>query len=103
MIVLLDSSVWISYFHKKDTHHLQAVGIVEDCAKNQDVVLLPDIVLAEVTNVLLRLDASGAFLDEFRSYLLRFERLLAFVSGSREFWMISVEEIARKIQLKALN
>ncbi len=103
MIVLLDSSVRISYFHREDVHHSKAVDIVEDCIENQVVVLLPDIIFAEVTNVLLRLDPSGVFLQEFRNYAIRFERLTAFVSGSHEFWMKTMEEMARKIRLKTLD
>jgi len=59
MIVLLDSSVWVSYFHNSDVHHSRAQQIVSDFILEESVCIIPEIVYAEVINTLTFLQKDG--------------------------------------------
>ncbi len=55
MIVLFDSSVWISYFHVSDIHHESAKRIVDNAIQRHDTILVPGIVYVEALNNIWRL------------------------------------------------
>ncbi len=103
MIALLDSSVWVSYFHQADAHHEKAVRIVEDLGVREATLILHDIVIAETTNVLFRIDPSDILLVKFRKYLIEFDWLVQTVFGTREFWTRTVDYVAHQARLKTLD
>lgn len=49
-LVLLDSSVWISFFTLDDVHHKEAESIRKDNFDQKNLILLPDLIYAEVLN-----------------------------------------------------
>ena len=65
--VLLDSSVWISYFSKQDVHVNSAVKIVENLIRKKMKIIIPCIVLVETLNVLKRKYRFG--IDELNGVL----------------------------------
>ncbi|MEK7248985.1 MAG: PIN domain-containing protein [Bacteroidota bacterium] len=103
MIALLDSSVWVSYFNDFDTYHARAVAIVEEFIGTQTIIVVPDVVLAEVTNVLIRLDPTDVLIERFHQHRAHFDWLVESVFGNREFWTKTIEEVAHKVQLKTLD
>jgi predicted nucleic acid-binding protein len=103
MIVLLDSSVWVSYFHESDDLHLDAVAVVEELKSEETTLLVPDIVLAEVANVLIRIDATDELLGKFQRFIGDHDWLVQVIFGSREFWARTVEHIAHQMRLKTLD
>lgn len=41
----------MSYLQKSDAHHLKAVALMENLINEEALIVLPDVVVAEVTNV----------------------------------------------------
>jgi predicted nucleic acid-binding protein len=99
MIVILDSSVWV----KEDIHHGEAVEIVEGLGRADAALIIPDIVFAETTNVLMRIDPSDRLVLDFQLYLLDYDWFVQTVFGTREFWTKTVEHVAHLVRLKTLD
>ncbi len=51
--VLIDSSIWIAYFDKDDSHTEHAKKILDELKSDASILLLTDYVIQEVTTVLL--------------------------------------------------
>jgi predicted nucleic acid-binding protein len=54
--VILDSSVWVAYFHKHDLHHEEAINLIKNYDKYE--FLIPEIVYFETLTKIFRLTRS---------------------------------------------
>jgi predicted nucleic acid-binding protein len=68
-IVILDSCVWVALFHENDVHHKAAEAIFSTI---DSPVIVPEYVLMEVTNALVR-KAGKARANDFIQFLSKSE------------------------------
>lgn len=66
--ILIDSSVWVAYFDRDDSHTEQAKKILNECVDHSLVLLLTDYVIQEVVTVLLYKN-KPALVERFMKYL----------------------------------
>ena len=103
MTVLLDSSVWVSYFHNADVHHSRAHRIVDDLILEESVFIIPEIVYSEVINTLIFLQKDGMLVERFKIFLLAHSQFVQIKFGSNEFWMKAIEDVAKQVRLKTMD
>lgn len=98
--VLLDSSVWVSFFGK-DTNTEEAKKIVSKLDQNRTNIVIPTIIYLEVMNNLVKIDRTGTFLKEARAFFRRGNIFI--INPSKEFWCKRTESYFKKIRLKTMD
>lgn len=100
MKYLLDSSVWISYFHTKDVYHNQAIKLIDDAISENNIVLVPNIVYAEVLNSIWRITKSDLHIHRCKKVFHECEPYIRLIHGDRFFWLEGIESIMPRVSLK---
>ncbi len=101
MNILLDSSVWISYFHTPDVHHSEAVEIVSKVLRDDNIIFIPEIIYVEVLNNIWRLTKDKQVVERCKTVFHHSTPFVELVFGDRNFWFSYVEEIMEKISLRS--
>lgn len=95
--VILDSSVWISYFTEEEIFHYQSVKLVHQLFKKQRLIFMPEIIYFEILNVLLRSGYSTSQIENIKKLLL--DKCHLIKSNFEEISKM-IEKIGKKANLK---
>lgn len=98
--VVLDSSVWISYF-TQDIYVKRAQKIVDGFLMKNQLVFIPVIIYAEVINNLFKIDKTGFFADEAKSIFNGPNFKL--INLDDKFWYETIEKYSQLVRLKTLD
>ncbi len=102
-IALLDSGVWGAGFLKKDVFHAAADKLIARLLSSKTIIVVPEIVRAEVLNVVLHQSLN---LDELKSIHEQFRTLSPFVKfrqGDAKFWNEFMSQQLSRLFLKTMD
>ncbi len=85
--VLLDSSVWVSFFTKEDVNHKLAVGILREIFSVQNTIIIPNLVLCETLNVSYRIKPDPVYYATLRTKIKKLEPIVTVVAAGKDFWL----------------
>ncbi|MBI5215042.1 MAG: type II toxin-antitoxin system VapC family toxin [Ignavibacteriae bacterium] len=100
-MILFDSSVWVAYFHKRDAHHQKAVHLVSNSFQNNEQIIVPEFVYAEVLNSVWRLTQNEHDVNSCKRVFLQGSPLIQLELGGSVFWYQLIEQTMMKVNLKA--
>jgi predicted nucleic acid-binding protein len=101
--ILLDSSVWISYFNQSDVHHNEAENIITAALQRNANIVVPDLVYIEVLNNVWRLTKRHSTLKQCRTVFQESAPYIELVMGNRPFWFEYVEQELTTISLRTAD
>jgi len=99
--VMLDSSVWISLF-VQDIFTRKAEKIYAYVRDNGDLILVPNVVYAEVINNINKADKTGFLLAQVKN-IFHEDKKVRLISGDDGFWYSRFEEYTKKVRLKTID
>ncbi|MBI3195102.1 MAG: type II toxin-antitoxin system VapC family toxin [Ignavibacteriae bacterium] len=99
-MILFDSSVWVAYFHKRDAHHQKAVHLVSNSFQNNEQIIVPEFVYAEVLNSVWRLTQKEQDVYFCKRVFLQGSPLIQLELGGSIFWFHVIEQTMMQVNLK---
>lgn len=98
--ILLDSSVWISFLTVEDLKHHEAEEIFKKHFRVSNTILVPDLILAEILNVMYRIKPDYSYQSELTQHLKDLEPIVQLVAGGEKFWFEFVPRNLFRFKLK---
>ena len=98
--ILLDSSVWLSFFTDEDAKHSEAERIVLRAFRSSNNIFIPDLIFAEIINVSSRLKSDPGYVDRLIRNLSSLEPIATIVVGGEAFWREYVPYNISRFKLK---
>lgn len=98
--IILDSSVWISYFGK-DCHLALAEQLLAQIESEKLKIMIPTIVYGEIINNLSRIDPTHQLTNIAEMTLKK--KNFRFINPNKKFWFNKIRQYAEIVQLKTMD
>jgi len=102
-IALLDSGVWAAGFLKKDMFHATADNLISRLLSAQTILVVPEIVRAEVLNVVLHKSLNQSELKSINEQFRTLSPFVQFRYGDPKFWNEFVPLQLSRLFLKTMD
>jgi predicted nucleic acid-binding protein len=102
-IALLDSGVWAAGFLKKDMFHATADNLISRLLSAQTILVVPEIVRAEVLNVVLHKLLNQGELKSINEQFRTLSPFVQFRQGDPKFWNEFMPQQFSRLFLKTMD
>lgn len=100
---ILDTGVWVAFFLKEDEFHAEADQLISRLLATQTTIVVPEILRAEVLNVVLRESLDKNRLQSVNEQFWSLAPAAQFRYGDAKFWNDFVPEQLSRLFLKTMD